>query len=177
MKKYIGLLPVLVLSNSAFAIDTDKITESLERVCLTPSQQGKYWTVTTKGSVEANSVIRWIVAGIDGEATFTKGEWDGVQQVLKSAQAGDNDSFRKCVRDLAPLFFKRFEATDANTNKSQTKYSPKKNQAITTSSKSAQSIENDQKSEITQNFGPMNSKSITVYGTVNGDIHNNGSDN
>jgi hypothetical protein len=61
MKTYTGFVLALVLSNSALALD--KVTENVRAVCLTPSQHGKYWTVTAKGGVEANGSIRLIAQG------------------------------------------------------------------------------------------------------------------
>jgi hypothetical protein len=94
----------------------DKVTENVQAVCLSPSQQGSYWNVSAKGGVNAEGLVRVIVLGINGEATFTKGEWEGVQQVLKEHQAGDNDSYRKCAEKLTPIFLEKFAPVSSNSH-------------------------------------------------------------
>ena len=98
---------LLFMSGNVFAANAELI-ENINAVCLAPSQQGKYWNVTVKGDIKADGSVKLIAAGVKGEATFTKGEWQGVQQVLKERQADDNDSFRKCSMTLTPLFLEKF---------------------------------------------------------------------
>lgn len=111
---------LLVFNTNAFALD--KIIENIQAVCLSPAQQGKYWDVTVKGGINADGSVRLIAAGINGEATFTKGEWDGLQWVLKQHQAGDNDSYRKCVIEVMPFFKGKF-ASKTTIKKSAAKTS------------------------------------------------------
>lgn len=105
MKKLIGFVIALALSNSTYAVES--VVDSVRAVCHAPSQQGKYWKVTANGGIDAKGSIRLLVAGIDGEAAFTKEEWDGVQQVLKEHQANDNESYRRCAAKLTPLFLEK----------------------------------------------------------------------
>jgi hypothetical protein len=44
------------------------------------------------------------LASVKGNLQFTIEEWSGIQRVLAADQAGDNDSYRKCVRALVPQF-------------------------------------------------------------------------
>ena len=44
------------------------------------------------------------LASVKGNLQFTKEEWSGIQRVLAADQAGDNDSYRKCVQALVPQF-------------------------------------------------------------------------
>lgn len=97
----------LFISGNVFAANTELI-ENINAVCLAPSQAGKYWNVTVKGDIKADGSVKLIAAGVKGEAIFTKGEWQGVQQVLKERQPDDNDSFRKCSMTLTPLFLEKF---------------------------------------------------------------------
>ncbi len=101
----------LVLSSSALATDLDNIVKNVQAICLSPSQQGKYWNVTTTGKVGANAIIRLIDVGANAEATFTKGEWEGVQQVLKEQQSLENKNYRDCVSKLTPLFIEKFSTS------------------------------------------------------------------
>jgi hypothetical protein len=102
------------------AIAIDKVIENVQAVCLSPTEQGKYWNVIATGEAGISGSIRLISTGINGEATFTNGEWDGVQQVLKSHQAADNESYRQCVEKLAPLFLEKFHATPSAARPKQT---------------------------------------------------------
>jgi hypothetical protein len=120
----------LALSSTAFATDLDNISKNVQAVCQSPSQQGKYWNVTATGKAGANGTIRLASVGVNGEATFSKGEWEGVQQVLKAHQAGDNASYRICAEKLTPLFLEKFAtatpaAKPAATKKSKAVKSPK----------------------------------------------------
>jgi hypothetical protein len=144
MKKIAGLIFTLVVSNSAFASDLDTITQSVKSVCQSPSQAGKYWNVTATGKADANGSIRLASIGVNGEATFTKDEWEGVQQVLKAQQSADNASYRDCAVKLTPLFLAKFAASapadkSADTHKtnppqktksSATKFAPAKTTGI-----------------------------------------------
>lgn len=115
-----------------YAYALDKVTENVQAVCLTPSQQGKYWKVTAKGGLNANGFISLIATGVDGEVAFTKSECEGVQQVLQAHQAGDNDSYRICAEKLTPIFLAKFAATEpvvksASTSKANAKLLKKTN--------------------------------------------------
>lgn len=121
MKKFTGICFALVLSNGVVADNMEAIVKGVQAVCQSPSQAGKYWNVTAAGEATANGSVRLVTAGIAGEVTFTKGEWDGVQQVLKAQQAVDNKSFRECSIALTPLFLAKFSsatpaAKSSNTN-------------------------------------------------------------
>jgi hypothetical protein len=108
MKKVICIILNLVIGSSVFASDIDTITQNVKSVCESPSQAGKYWNVTTTGKVDAKGSIRLASIGVNGEATFTKGEWEGVQQVLKEQQSADNANYRDCAVKLTPLFLEKF---------------------------------------------------------------------
>ncbi len=127
MKKVAGFILVLAFSSNVFATE-DKVVESVRAVCQSPSQQGKYWNVEGKGDAGANALIRLIGVSINGEASFTKGEWEGVQQVLKEQQSADNASYRDCAVKLTPLFLEKFAAAKP-VNSSKTKQKTKDNKA------------------------------------------------
>lgn len=120
MKKVAGFILVLAFSSSVFATE-EKVVESVRAVCQSPSQQGKYWNVEGKGDAGANALIRLIGVSINGEASFTKGEWEGVQQVLKSDQHKDNARYWDCIEKLTPLFLEKFApAKPVQSNKRKT---------------------------------------------------------
>jgi hypothetical protein len=52
----------------------------------------------------------------NGEAEFTKEEWDGVQQVLKEQQSDENKDYRACARELTPKFLEKFSPDSEASN-------------------------------------------------------------
>jgi curli biogenesis system outer membrane secretion channel CsgG len=83
------------------------ITNSIAHLCTVPDQRGKYWNLSITGG--GNTIVK--LFNIDGHATFSKGEWEGIKNVLSpEGQAPDRDSARKCVQTLAPLFMEKFVA-------------------------------------------------------------------
>lgn len=84
------------------------VTNSVKEVCQAPSKEGRYWTVEGDGSGGGKLTVRLADANIQGRAQFTKGEWEGVQQVLKEHQIEDNRDYRGCVKALTPLFIGKF---------------------------------------------------------------------
>lgn len=105
MKTASAFILALAFSGNTFAGGLDELVSKL---CLSPSQAGKYWDFKVDGNAGVNGIIRLFSAGINGEATLTKGEWEGVQQVLKSHQVIDNKSFRECAIALTPLLLPTF---------------------------------------------------------------------
>src|ERR1700731_2313028 len=94
------LAPVVVTADT---VTVSAVTADVQQVCTQPATQGQHWTVTgtTNGSV---GVQIKSLANAAGALSFTGNEWSGVQQVLAADQAGDNDSYRRCVEALTPLF-------------------------------------------------------------------------
>jgi hypothetical protein len=86
---------------------SDKIIQNIKDVCLKPSDKGKYWDIGLKAGGETNLKLKFL-GKASAEASFNKGEWDGIQKVLPSQQAADNASYRDCVNKLTPLFLNKF---------------------------------------------------------------------
>ena len=121
MKKVICLILNLVVFNSVFASDIDTITQNVKSVCESPTKAGKYWNITATGKADAKGSIRLASIGVNGEATFSKGEWEGVQQVLKEQQSADNANYRDCAVKLTPLFLEKFVAPTSAAKATETK--------------------------------------------------------
>lgn len=106
--KFIKTILLLLIFTASHAIANSllDIESSVRSVCMSPDQSGKYWEV--KGSADARVGIKILgpTAGISGE--FSKGEWEGIQRVLREEQASDNDSYRKCVMKITPIFVSGF---------------------------------------------------------------------
>jgi hypothetical protein len=79
------------------------VTADVQQVCTQPATQGQHWTVTGTANGSVGVQIKSL-ANAAGALSFTGNEWSGVQQVLAADQAGDNDSYRRCVEALTPLF-------------------------------------------------------------------------
>ncbi len=112
MRRYLGVAIVssfLAVSQFATA-DTDSavlaaVTKDVKEVCTQPTTQGEHWSVSGGVSGDAGIQLKLLkLASVKGDLQFTKEEWSGIQQVLAADQAGDNDSYRKCVQALAPQF-------------------------------------------------------------------------
>lgn len=153
----------LALSSTAFATDLDNISKNVQAVCQSPSQQGKYWNVTATGKAGANGSIRLASVGINGEATFSKGEWEGVQQVLKAHQAGDNASYRICAEKLMPLFLANF----AKTTPAAKPAAVKKSKAAQSLKSTAAKAEPAKEAEVQQETHGDKSPAINTQGDVN----------
>lgn len=81
------------------------ITSAITQICHHPSRRGEYWDVKVTG--EGKAIIKLIGLGV--EATFSKGEWDGVKEVLTpEGQVADRARARECAEKLTPLFLEKF---------------------------------------------------------------------
>lgn len=91
-----------------------EIKDNVKDVCQAPSNKGKYWDVTVKGSGEAKVKLKLVSdANLSGGAVFKRGEWEGVQQGL---QAAENADYRSCVKKLTPIFIDKFVPTKKYRN-------------------------------------------------------------
>ena len=87
----------------------ENITRSIHTLCQPTSDKGKYFDSRIKANGEAEVTLK--VFGLSGkvdEAALSKGEWDGIQQVIKEQQGDDNKNYRECVRHLTPIFMDKF---------------------------------------------------------------------
>ena len=168
MKKIAYFILTLILSYSAFASDLETITQNVKSVCQSPAQAGKYWNVTSTGKADATGSIRLASVGVNGEARFTKGEWEGVQQVLKEQQSADNANYRDCAVKLTPLFLAKFAASAPTANASETKHSKPKRPAQNNAaaSKSPSTKTNGSQQETHGDKSPA----INTHGDVKVDI-------
>jgi hypothetical protein len=87
----------------------DAVSADVQQVCTQPAAAGNHWTVTGAGTGNVGVQIK-SMAGATGTLNFTGEEWSGIQRVLAADQAGDNDSYRRCVQALTPLFLAKVPA-------------------------------------------------------------------
>jgi hypothetical protein len=81
------------------------VTNDVKEVCTQPATQGQHWSVTGGLNADAGIQVKLLkLASIGGNLQFTKEEWSGIQRVLAADQAGDNESYRRCVQALVPQF-------------------------------------------------------------------------
>jgi len=101
-KKIIILL--LLIDTSIFAKENEylDLVEAIERLCGAPKKESSTF-YTTKLNGKASIDVK-IIGLADGEASFSKKEWNGVQRVLQQEQLKDNKSYRSCSLSLTPLF-------------------------------------------------------------------------
>lgn len=108
MKTVESLFFVLLWASSTLAAEKppiEQIVDNIKSVCLSPSDSGKLWEVKVEG--EGRAKVKFI-ADLKGDVEFTKGEWEGVQRVLKEKQADENARYRDCVERLTPMFLDKF---------------------------------------------------------------------
>ena len=108
MKKTLVILFLLLMANTAYSDSIQDITKSIRSVCVAPDQKGKYWEVDASGDTKVKIKLIGSHIGLSGE--ISSGEWEGVQQVLKEQQASNNEDYRKCAKELTPLFIKSFSS-------------------------------------------------------------------
>jgi len=98
---------VIVFPSYSFSKDDEmnSLVENIKKICQSPSERDSYWNVSLKGDGKAR--IKFIGA-VSGEADFSKGEWSGIQRVLKAHQKDDSKNYRECAKELTPLFIDKF---------------------------------------------------------------------
>jgi len=96
----------------------DQVVSTVRRICHAPTEKSEYLEINGAGNLKGDIRVKLLgMIGADGNLSFTKKEWDGVQNVLQEHQAGDNESYRKCATDLTPIFLeKALKAQESNVN-------------------------------------------------------------
>ena len=94
----------MLIDTSIFAKENEylDLVEAIERLCGAPKKESSTF-YTTKLNGKASIDVK-IIGLADGEASFSKKEWNGVQRVLQQEQLKDNKSYRSCSLSLTPLF-------------------------------------------------------------------------
>jgi cell division septation protein DedD len=168
MQKIITILMGLTFCHSAAANYKDDILE----LC-SVARQGNFSQIQAKGQIQGDGSIKLATLGGKGELSFSKGEWNGVQQVLKDHQATDNVSARDCVLKLMP-YFKSKIATPHVPQKSASKSTVKANTAkakpvATPTPKTAPIAESDGDTNAL-NIGSQSAEKIINATEINGNI-------
>jgi len=100
------LLCSILLSGStvAFSETLGEWTNSVRSLCMSPDTPGKYWDVNAHADVGGGVRVKLVGEGdANAGVTFSKGEWDGIQRVLKEQQASENKNYRDCVMNIIPV--------------------------------------------------------------------------
>lgn len=126
-----------ILSSNVFALDS--AVENIQALCGL-ARDGKYSQIQGKAQLQADGSVKLASVGGKGEISFSTGEWNGVNQVLKEHQAGDNKDYRACVANALPYFKGKFTTTKPTAAVSK-KVSDKKN-TLTIGSQEAEKIVN-----------------------------------
>ncbi len=125
MQKVLKILLVFAFSHGAAADYKNDILD----LC-SVAKQGNFSQIQAKGQIQADGSIKLATLGGKSELSFSKGEWSGVQQVLKEHQADDNKNSRDCVLKLMP-YFKSKIATPPTPQKSAVKSTVTKSKPVT----------------------------------------------
>jgi hypothetical protein len=102
-----------IAANAAGPSLRDQLTQNIRDICLAPSERGRYWDTSVNAGGETSVKLKFL-GKASAAASFKKGEWEGVQQVLQSQQEKENSSYRKCVMKLTPLFLEKFVGNKAS---------------------------------------------------------------
>lgn len=116
--KFILTIIFFIISTYANADENLEITNNIRSVCMAPDKKGEYWDVDT--NIDTKVKVKLLGIKTDIQGNFSKGEWDGVQKVLKNQQAKEHKNYRECVKYIAPLFlsprFKQSKKTESKKN-------------------------------------------------------------
>lgn len=123
MKCLYGILIVSAFfTQSAFAeITLEEVVKNVQGVCLAPGEQGERWDVKVQASGDVKVGLKIAgKAGVDAKVDFTKSQWEGVQQVLREQQQQDNENYRECAKNIAPLFISKLYGGGGNNSDNPT---------------------------------------------------------
>lgn len=111
------LVCALSLLSSSLAIPQDSVVEQVRSICEAPSaERSSYFEVERRGGANGSVRVKFVgVLGAEGGVTLTEKEWEGVQRVLQGDQASDNQSYRRCARELTPILLRSKEDTGKNS--------------------------------------------------------------
>jgi len=118
------ILISILFSSSVLSLEIDKfhdISDIVEKICLKPSESGKYWDVTIKGDGGVKLALKLANISISGNAEFTKGEWKGIKGSIEN-----NKGYRDCAKHLTPIFLQKFSSIQTH-NTSRDKITQKTN--------------------------------------------------
>jgi len=95
--------------------EIQKVRDIVKDLCQYPDRRG--YIMKLQGTLEGGTIVR--IVGIKGKATFSREEWEGVQDVLPEDRAPDREDVRSCAKQLTPLLLEKLEETTP-----ETKYRP-----------------------------------------------------
>ncbi len=101
-----------IFSSNVFALDST--SKDIKALCGL-AEHGEYSKIQRKAQIQADGSVKLASIGGKGEISFSKGDWDGVNQVLQEHQAGDNKDYRACVANALPYFKRKLTTTKSST--------------------------------------------------------------
>ncbi|MCX7113219.1 MAG: hypothetical protein NTX45_24530 [Proteobacteria bacterium] len=162
MKTLIVLILGLFFSNYAMADYKEDILE----LCLV-AKKGDFSQIKAKVHLQADGSIKLFTAKGEGEVNFSKGEWDGIQQVLKEHQVANNVNARDCVKEIMPYFKEKKISPRASTSKQKKLNKTNSIKTKSTSSKFTSAKPHNIQQESTGNISPNIISDGDVNFTVN----------
>jgi hypothetical protein len=117
MQKIFKILIVLIFSQNVFALDP--AVENIQALCGL-AKEGKQSEIKGKIQLQADGSVKLATVGGKGELSFSKSEWDGLQQILWAKQPDSAKTYTECVKNALP-YFKSKVATPPPSPKSTSK--------------------------------------------------------
>jgi hypothetical protein len=122
MQKIIKILIALTFSHNAFALDS--AVENIQSLCGL-AKEGKHSQIQSKAQLQADGSVKLATLGGKGEISFSKTEWDGLQQILWAKQPDSAKTYTDCVKNTLP-YFKSKVATPSKPATKKTTSEPAK---------------------------------------------------
>jgi hypothetical protein len=94
---------ILLMMMVTHAFAGDNTVAMIQELCGL-AKKGTYSTSSIQTTGGINGGVKLVSANLKGQWNMTQGAWNGVQQVLKVHQAGDNHDYRECVKEALPYF-------------------------------------------------------------------------
>lgn len=107
--KILLVIAFVLLSQNVLAQSyMQELKNVIKDLCKASSERGKYWNLRVSADGSASVRLKLADLGLSGDATFSREEWEGIQQVMKEDQLKDNERYTECVVKITPIFVERF---------------------------------------------------------------------
>ena len=106
-----------LLSSVAYAMTENEVkivTDSVLELCRGGSLAGEDASVQIKQEGKVTTVLlkKLVDIGLDGEAEFSRKEWEGIQPLLPESL--DSRAHTECVKTLTPIFLEKYSKSNSD---------------------------------------------------------------
>lgn len=116
IKYFIIVFFLLSFSTQSYALTAEEakiVRESVIEICRGGSLTGKSSSIQVKAEGKVTTVLfkKLAEAGLNGEAKFSKEEWEGIKPLVP--ETFDSNAYVKCVTELTPKFLEKFSSSQS----------------------------------------------------------------